>query len=219
MKNLFACLCFAVVFLTGCGSEYDDSIFGQKKGAFTAEEINLIKAYNNVTSTQSGDIFEFYEPMGNMIASVRYSGIKDNHYTYNPPRDLSKPFCEATSIVRGLESGNMEAALGIKIDHKFSEFYAKAMGFQLESCDDNKVSSDTVSDSRYKVTTNSETVKLSPEMYDELYKAVTTCKRAELAAINGFEPNKVLSQKDYEKAMNIILDCKTYQLEKALNEK
>lgn len=220
MRELFVCICFSILLLAGCNSSYEDSLFGQNPKAFTAEETSLIKAYRISSATSSDAVFAFYRPMAEMIIRSRLADTEGRISKFNPPADRSKPFCEAANIVRGLESGTMIGGeSNEKIEPPFSEFYAKAMGRPLLPCDSRPASAYEVADSRYKVTTGPETIKLSPEMYDELVKAVTVCKRAELAVMNGFEPNKTLSQKDYDKAMNIILSCKTYQLEKALNEK
>lgn len=59
---------------------------------------------------------------------------------------------------------------------------------------------------------------LSPQMYDELISAVKTCNRATVSSMQ-FQMGSTLSPEDYNKVMQIILDCKKYQLEKAINDK
>ena len=74
-------------------------------------------------------------------------------------------------------------------------------------------------DEQFKVTTDKEGVKLSPQLYDDLIRTVQTCKRAEYSVISGFKPNQELTPDDYDKVVQIILECKKFQLESALNEK
>lgn len=62
------------------------------------------------------------------------------------------------------------------------------------------------------------TFVLSPQMYDELINAVRTCNRATISATQ-FPIGSKLSPEDYNKVMNIILDCKQYQLDEAINKK
>lgn len=59
---------------------------------------------------------------------------------------------------------------------------------------------------------------LSPQMYDELISAVKTCNRATIEAMN-FKVGANLSAEQYDKAMNIIIECKQSQLDQAINSK
>lgn len=59
---------------------------------------------------------------------------------------------------------------------------------------------------------------LSPQMYDELISAVKTCNRATVESMQ-FKSGATLTPEQYDKVMNIIIECKSYQLEKAINEK
>lgn len=59
---------------------------------------------------------------------------------------------------------------------------------------------------------------LSPQIYDELISATKVCNRATISAMQ-FPVGKELSPEEYDKVMTIILDCKKFQLEKAVNEK
>lgn len=59
---------------------------------------------------------------------------------------------------------------------------------------------------------------LSPQLYDELITAVKTCNRASVSSMQ-FKAGSVLSKEQYDQVMNIVLECKDYQLQKAINEK
>lgn len=59
---------------------------------------------------------------------------------------------------------------------------------------------------------------LSPSMYDELIQAVKTCNRATVEAMD-FKVGNKLSPEQYDKAMNIIIECKQSQLDQAINQK
>lgn len=59
---------------------------------------------------------------------------------------------------------------------------------------------------------------LSPQLYDDLIAAVKTCNRATVSSMQ-FKPGVSLSPEDYNSVMNIILECKQYQLDKAINDK
>lgn len=59
---------------------------------------------------------------------------------------------------------------------------------------------------------------LSPSMYDELISAVKTCNRATVEAMD-FKAGSQLSAEQYDKAMNIIIECKQSQLDQAINTK
>lgn len=59
---------------------------------------------------------------------------------------------------------------------------------------------------------------LSPALYDELINAVKTCNRASIEA-SKYSAYKQLSADEYEKVISIILDCKKFQLEQAINSK
>ena len=59
---------------------------------------------------------------------------------------------------------------------------------------------------------------LSPQMYDELISAVKTCNRATISATQ-FTMGSTLSPEEYDNVMKIILECKKFQLEQAINQK
>lgn len=59
---------------------------------------------------------------------------------------------------------------------------------------------------------------LSPQLYDELISAVKTCNRATVNAMQ-FGQGSTLSPEEYNKVMSIILDCKKFQLDQAVNQK
>lgn len=63
-----------------------------------------------------------------------------------------------------------------------------------------------------------DTYVLSPQLYDELITAVKTCNRATVESMQ-FKAGSVLTKEQYEKVMSIVLECKDYQLQKAINEK
>lgn len=63
-----------------------------------------------------------------------------------------------------------------------------------------------------------QTYVLSPAMYDELIQAVKTCNRATVEAMD-FKAGTQLSPEQYDKAMNIIIECKQSQLDQAINQK
>lgn len=93
-----------------------------------------------------------------------------------------------------------------------SEIYYTSTGRVLYSSDYQKGNStDEVKrvDNRY---------ILSPQMYDELISSVKTCNRATIASTQ-FTMGSTLSPEDYDKVMSIIIDCKKYQLEDAINKK
>lgn len=59
---------------------------------------------------------------------------------------------------------------------------------------------------------------LSPQLYDELITAVKTCNRATVESMQ-FKAGSTLTREQYNKVMSIVLECKDYQLQKAINEK
>lgn len=59
---------------------------------------------------------------------------------------------------------------------------------------------------------------LSPQLYDELITAVKTCNRAAVSSMQ-FKVGSVLPKDQYDQVMNIVLECKDYQLQRAINEK
>ena len=63
-----------------------------------------------------------------------------------------------------------------------------------------------------------DTYVLSPQLYDELITAVKTCNRATVESMQ-FKAGSVLTKEQYDKVMSIVLECKDYQLQKAINEK
>ena len=63
-----------------------------------------------------------------------------------------------------------------------------------------------------------DTYVLSPQLYDELITAVKTCNRATVESMQ-FKAGSVLIKEQYDKVMSIVLECKDYQLQKAINEK
>ena len=219
--KLFTILLMSIVLLTGCEDDnYYESRFARVRDGwvFTPDESAILASYITNTAANSntvseGVLIKMYKPVLNNILLKR-SYKEGEELKSRGPQNPDKPLCEAAAIVRSIEV-SIKDGDRFKIDHKFSKFYEESFGFPLTECNVRKAPVDA----EYKVTSSSGDIKLSPSMYDELVKAVSTCKRAELAAISGFSPNKALSQDDYDKAMTIILDCKKFQLEKALNEK
>lgn len=59
---------------------------------------------------------------------------------------------------------------------------------------------------------------LSPQMYDELISAVKTCNRATISATQ-FTMGSTLTPEEYDNVMKIIMECKKFQLEQAINQK
>jgi hypothetical protein len=62
------------------------------------------------------------------------------------------------------------------------------------------------------------TYVLSPQMYDELIASVKTCNRATIASTQ-FKLGSTLTPEEYDNVMGIILDCKKFQLEQAIQQK
>lgn len=211
MKYMFLA---AALLLTGC----KDSVIDDNQGAFTPKEAALFKAFANSNTLCRGEVNYLYDPALEALRKTRDAGI-----SYNLPDSSMAPFCEAVEVIKGVEVNSDQVYFSScnsrSLSPKFTTFYEKAMGFPLQKCGHTEPSAQPASDSTFKVTVGHGTVKLSPALYDELIAAIKTCRRAENAVLEGFKPNEVLSQNDYDKAITIILDCKKFQLEKTLNDK
>lgn len=59
---------------------------------------------------------------------------------------------------------------------------------------------------------------LSPALYDNLIDSVKTCNRATFSSMD-FQMGSTLNKDQYNKVMTIILDCKKFQLEQAIQSK
>ena len=211
MKYIFLTM---ALLLVGC----KDSVIDNNQDAFTTKEAALFESFSKSNTLCKGEVNYLYEPALEFLRKTRDAGR-----SYNLPGDSIAPFCEAVDVIRGVEVGSSKVYFSScnnrALNPKFTTFYEEVMGFPLQKCGRTEPSAQPASDSTFKVTVTPGTVKLSPALYDELISAVKTCRRAENAVLEGFTPNEVLSQKDYDKAISTILECKKFQLEKTLNDK
>ena len=220
MKYVYAML--IALLLTACSEEKAHLNLAYNR-VLTPEESYIISYLYSNSSCSNDTITETYTPIMNTLYMLRKqnSTVDDSMYK---PKDSSRPFCEVSALLNGTEArtakilrcNNGESQPTSILDiYKSTYQVDKILSCNTEDRPDRKAPVDE----QFKVTTDKEGVKLSPQLYDDLIHTVQTCKRAEYSMMAGFKPNQEFTPEDYDKVMKIILECKKFQLESALNEK
>lgn len=220
MKYIYSLL--IALLLTACSEEVPtlDVMYNR---VLTPEESYMVRYLYINNSCINSSITEIYTPIMDTLYQLRKqnSTVDDSIYK---PKNPERPFCEVATLLNGTEARTSKALRcnnGDTQPTSITDIYkATYQTDKILTCgDSNKAPRKAPVDEQFKVTTDKEGVKLSPQLYDDLIRTVQTCKRAEYSVISGFKPNQELTPDDYDKVVQIILECKKFQLESALNEK
>jgi len=197
----------AAIALTGC-NEWE-LLRGEVKGNLTSSENSLMLALSKSNTNTNDDSI-----------ALAYYGV---FHGYKSFPDNSDYFCSKQREILFAEYSISKNA-NLKDFITLSKIVEDTTGKTLyEVCsDENNGSSDkeplVKKDEKptFKVDKTETTYQLSSQMYDDLIIAVHECKRAEFQTMQSFKQNDKLTKEQYDNVVNIIMSCKQYQLERAL---
>ncbi len=190
-KYLIAVLLSACTFLSGC----------DQYSGYTSVEKTLMKQCTKNLRDTYGDSYSCFS---------QYTVTDDQIEASSQTNPEDKPFAQQALVFKLEDRAFKEKFPKIR---SINELWYESTGQFI--IDDSNYSTRKSNDEVKKV---GDTFVLSPQMYDELINAVRTCNRATISATQ-FPIGSKLSPEDYNKVMNIILDCKQYQLDEAINKK
>lgn len=212
---------FSILLCTAC----DDYTDYMSSYTLSSERLLLLSAAERQDCKQDASSVESaYEPFFQELKTIRKDTVRsnDNHTFYIKP---GSPFCDAIYELKATELKFSDRKCTISYAHETlvneditatcSRWAANDRGDRLSIVPkEEKVDKEPIT----KETSTPEKIVISNAMYDDLINAVKTCKRAEYATISEFSPEQEITKEAYDKVRKIIIDCKRYQLEHALQE-
>jgi hypothetical protein len=205
----------SLILCTACDSYVDT----MDSYTLPSEKLLLLSAAERPDCKRSPDEVEaIYETFFGELQRMRKDTVRsnDNHTFYNKPKS---PFCDAVYELKTVELNLNDKKCTISYAHQ-----SLANEDIIDMCDkfdkfaaDGRLSlSNSTSTIKPNNTETPEKLFFTNAMYDNLISAVKTCKRAEYAIINEFEPEQEITKEQHDKVQKIITDCKKFQLEQAL---
>lgn len=233
MKNFFKILLLAVaaVSVVGCDkaatadAEYRHHAF---KSLLPSIEAGIYNTYLKQKFGYSTDYFSLKNTVVNnhsvKTKSGKYRINQPMTITQNSANQLAPLFCRYINEIR-IDEAAIKAGRYASSKQTISEIYKKSFGVDLYDSCEVAVLPKTVqeTESVVEVVEELEVVSIdsekviSPELYDRLISSVGTCKRANARLITLTDGDRYLTQTDYNEVMGIIMSCKRFELENAVN--
>lgn len=216
MKKIALLVAVTLPLLSGCVRTLDE--LGVKTW-ITMEEQSYILAAETTTSVKG----IFTDREGISAESYRelwweFSKAAEKRSKY-PEKKMAEvkaaPFCDLLEDLRVIEYRIKTRSKGAAVA---SESYLDITGKSLaQSCG---ASSGAIPIARTVQTdrTPAGEPELAPETYGLMIDAVRTCERARISLMS-YPSGHVFTKNDYNKVMNLVNDCKRFELETSINTK
>lgn len=210
-KLIVACLIGAALScsLSGCRQQWDTYRRANSENMSDTENAFIIALDKANADSTSDDIAEVYAPLFNRYLE---KGDNSNFFCGN----LYALSASEVSVQNKSDYKQfvfLSALIQNSTGQSISDLCKQEKG--LEAPKEIKIKEQKpVND--YKVPDEETTYQLSSQLYDDLILAIHECKRSEYQTMQSFSQDDKLTKEQYNNVVKIVMDCKRYRLERAL---